>query len=478
MRARHLFLAFCFLTSTQLYSTGWIKGETLISKRYFENKNKIFGNKLTTPEGTLHYLKNKGDQKIDWRNVDGQNWLTPVSDQGECGSCVAFASIAVLEGQYAISHQLSWLKPQFSQQMLFDCGKGSCNVGWLPEWATYQLKSAGTVDLACAPYTLGASGKNEMCLENYCKNQNERSIKILSSSTPSTKFGGSDKKVKEALLKGPLLTTLNAREDFLFYKGGIYKTKNSKKAGGHAVALVGFDDSKKAWLIKNSWGTSWGENGFGWVSYDDPSGVGNLTWKYEVEETKNQLDFVDVPNGTFLSGNVSINFNQNGEDSDIYLQISQGENTSFVKCESSVNSCHINTLGFSDGKYEINLKKNELRSYSKIIYITNQKSDLKLNWGIKNPEISSEVSGRIVFEIETLNFELVPPKKIGIIIKNSNEEIVYQSFSQSWLPILTLGFRTKYLQNGAYDFYAVAEILENGKSRYVTTRELPLIIKN
>ena len=277
-----LFFILFFAINIPVFAQSWERGETSVSRLSPSARKNLFGNKLITPEGTLKYSESAVKEKWDWRNVDGQNWITPISDQGNCGSCVAFASVAVLEGQYTIDSKLSWLKAQFSPQMLFDCGKGSCRVGWLPEWAAYQLKSGGTVDLACAPYLSGATGENGLCQENYCENQADRTIRIKSISTPSTRFGGSDKKVKEALKHGPLLTTMNAREDFLYYKGGVYKATTSKKAGGHAVAIIGFDDEKKAWLIKNSWGEDWGESGYGWVAYSDKSGIGNFYSGFDV----------------------------------------------------------------------------------------------------------------------------------------------------------------------------------------------------
>ena len=57
--------------------------------------------------------------------------------------------------------------------------------------------------------------------------------------------------------------------------------------GGHAVSIVGYDDSKNAWLIRNSWNTAWGEAGFGWVDYDDVSGVGGETWHLNITPSEN-----------------------------------------------------------------------------------------------------------------------------------------------------------------------------------------------
>lgn len=460
-------------------SFAWTRGETWVSKLDAQGRSKLFGNKLVTPEGTLTYSENAVKEKWDWRNVDGQNWLSPVSNQGNCGSCVAFASVAVLEGQYNIDNKLSWLKPQFSQQMLFDCGQGSCSIGWLPEWATYQLKTGGTVDLACAPYKLGAIGKNEQCLENYCENQSERVIKITSSSTPSTRFGGSDKKVKEALKRGPLLTTMNAREDFLYYKGGIYKATTSKKAGGHAVALVGFDDEKKAWLIKNSWGEEWGESGYAWISYSDPSGIANLTWKYEVGETSRKLAFNDLKTGDFIHGKTSFAYTNAAEmPAQIELKSAQ-QNILVENCSIENSICSLDTKGLEDGEYELSLISEGQRSIPISIYVANKPSEVTIAWGDDLIDLSKPLQGRIELSL-TINTGStgIPPKNINFVVSNLNGEVVYRSNTQNWNEKMRQGFRTGNVKNGKYQIYFAAERVSAGKSDYTSTDMKTIEIKN
>ncbi|MGL1893223.1 MAG: hypothetical protein OCD02_16430 [Spirochaetaceae bacterium] len=79
-------------------------------------------------------------------------------------------------------------------------------------------------------------------------------------------------KMKEWLdSKGPLLSILNFRLDLIFYRKGIYRHRFGKSFGGHAVTVIGYDDEKQAWLIKNSWGRLWGIKGFAWISYGNSS---------------------------------------------------------------------------------------------------------------------------------------------------------------------------------------------------------------
>jgi len=78
--------------------------------------------------------------------------------------------------------------------------------------------------------------------------------------------------MKEELLKhGPIVATMAVHQSFLNYKGGIYHSLgiNDPIVGYHAVCLVGFDDEKEAWLLRNSWGRNWGIEGYCWIRYSD-----------------------------------------------------------------------------------------------------------------------------------------------------------------------------------------------------------------
>ena len=100
---------------------------------------------------------------VDWRNQNGVNYVSPILNQGNCGSCVAFSTVGTLETQLNVSSGIPGLNPQFSTQALFACGGGACDFGWQPNLAAEFLKSTGVPDEACSPYTEGATGVDVDC---------------------------------------------------------------------------------------------------------------------------------------------------------------------------------------------------------------------------------------------------------------------------------------------------------------------------
>jgi len=69
-------------------------------------------------------------ERFDWTDYQGHDWITPVKDQGMCGSCVAFATVGVVEAQYRIYYNRSDWNIDLSEQHLFSCGGGQCSFGW------------------------------------------------------------------------------------------------------------------------------------------------------------------------------------------------------------------------------------------------------------------------------------------------------------------------------------------------------------
>jgi len=207
-------------------------------------------------------ISNAAPSSYDWRNY---NRVNPIKDQGSCGSCWAFSTMGNLEGLYAANKGV--LK-RFSEQMLVDCdtSDSGCNGG-LMEYAFTWLKNYGCIMLEeDYPY----KGVKSTCKadKTKCIDMKVTGYKKLGSSW-STWSAVDEDEVKEFLYQtGPLAIALNA-DPLQTYTSGVLdltSTKCPSSGINHAVLLVGYGyDSATGlnyWIIKNSWGKSWGESGY------------------------------------------------------------------------------------------------------------------------------------------------------------------------------------------------------------------------
>lgn len=191
---------------------------------------------------------------FDWRSNSGSNWMTSVKNQGGCGSCVAFGAVGATEAQYRIAYNNPSWSLDLSEQHLFSCGGGLCGYGWYISAALNRLRDYGTPDEACFPYTA-----SDRSCSGGCSDWQSRAFKIASwnwvASNPSA--------IQAALMNGPLVAGFNVYTDFFNYRGGVYHYDgHSSLAGGHAIVIMGYDSVEQYWIVKNSWGASWGENGY------------------------------------------------------------------------------------------------------------------------------------------------------------------------------------------------------------------------
>ncbi len=443
----------------------WVARENAISRMSDYEIKKLLGS-IDRPEGNSLYEDRKlSSESFDWRNVNGINWLGPVMNQGNCGSCVAFAAVATLEATYRINSGLIWLTPSFSPQQLFNCGGGYCDLGWRPSNAAKILKSKGIVDAACSPYVSGSTGEDLSCSKITCDNKEERTYKIVDSTTPSF-WGGSAAKVKEALRKGPLVTTLTVYEDFLVYSSGIYKSVSKKSVGGHAVSLVGFNDQERYWIVRNSWGDDWGEKGFIRVSYDDKSGIADSTWYYKTKIEENYISIQSPADREYVSGvkNIKIALSKpanseifiKGEVDQLGIQACYGQKTNI--CELSID-----TTNLKDGRYEIYAKSQNQKSQVREFLVINHEPQTAISFiGSKSLDLKKPLKGRVEFDID-VKTALVIPQRVSFIVEDSNGKVILKRVTDDVVEQMRLGFRTTNIGNGKYTIYYVAETPYNGK---------------
>jgi hypothetical protein len=208
--------------------------------------------------------------------------FSSVKDQGQCGSCWAFSTIGSLEGatlkqQGAPNGRVaadggilpSGSLPVLSEEQVLSCNPWGwgCNGGYfafdmlMPAKAGPKGYYRGAVPATAFPYVAEA----EAC-----------SIGRTTSYTPVVKWGyvaGSGSVPSVAAIKSAILThggvsaCVYADDYFQAYTGGVFSDTQYYNSINHAILLVGWDDAKGAWLLKNSWGPRWGVDGFMWIKY-------------------------------------------------------------------------------------------------------------------------------------------------------------------------------------------------------------------
>ena len=209
-----------------------------------------------------------------WCNIDGVDYVGSIKDQSPAPTCEAYALCTALET--IMQYQLGYVyDPDLSETHLYFNAGGTYEKGYvnLIDAANYLIEN-GVPDEGCYPDPHRAYDYPFITLDGW----ENRTVKI-------TEWGwveNTEESIKSALIEyGPLVFCAFFWKDFYSYKQGIYKHRLGEIVGGHVMAIVGYNDSEECWIVKNSWGTKWGDDGWLKISYD--AGMITDTW-YKAED--------------------------------------------------------------------------------------------------------------------------------------------------------------------------------------------------
>jgi len=210
---------------------------------------------------------------VDWTTV--ANVVTPVKDQGNCGSCWSFSATGAIEGAYGIKYGSQAYSKGFSEQEFVSCDNvdAGCNGGWMDDAFTWAKKNGGVPTEADYPYTSGSTGQSGSCQSGHT---------MVAKSAP-TGFvdvkAGDVNALMSAVAKQPVSIAIQANQrDFQSYKSGVL-TGTCGQRLDHGVLNVGYGvytDGTPYWKVKNSWGTSWGMGGYILIERSDADKCGVL----------------------------------------------------------------------------------------------------------------------------------------------------------------------------------------------------------
>merc|ERR1719324_279318 len=268
--------------------------------------NRIAGIKRNIPKGAarkppspssflavqskLRRFKANEPEGFSWANKDGQNYLGPVVTQGDCGSCYTISTVNMLSARNRIrsgvgAEPFSINFPLYCSEYNQGCDGG---YGFLQsKWS----EDIGLIPEHCAPF----SGPS-MCSVSPGCNLGEVRHRAINHHYVGGYYGASEEDpIKMELVSGgPLVMSFEPKEDFMYYKSGVYKSYPEKihqewEQVDHAVLLVGFgeDAGSKYWTMQNSWGQEWGEKGFFRMARgQDESGCESIVVSADVMEER------------------------------------------------------------------------------------------------------------------------------------------------------------------------------------------------
>ena len=327
--------------------------------------------------------------EFNWKDFEGKDWTTPAKSQGNCGSCWDFAAHGALESIIKIKEENPDLSPDLSEQYVLSCLPAAANNygegcrGGTPYGAFYYMMDTssegnyenGAIPESCFPYT---ASHNIPCSDK-CENWEDLLVPILDC---SESYLGFDSPENRAIIKsliyqnGPIAAAMNATQDFInfwntHHEPTDYYPDPEAPWGNmlnHIIVILGWKndssiDNGGYWICKNSWGTSWGYQGFYNIEY------GALFTGYYISTVDYDPDSFDwSPNVPTISGpkegipGNDYTYKLKSEDPDgnddvyYYVEWGDGTNSGWIGPFTSGEEAAVNHTWSNKGTYVIKAK--------------------------------------------------------------------------------------------------------------------------
>ena len=257
-----------FINSHNALNTSYEVGVNEFINRNYTNGtyNDTYSHYIPTDHRNINiFSDHKVPKEIDWRK---QGVVTPIKNQLTCGSCWAFSAIETVESEWALKNQQLY---NLSAQELVDCsgylGNQGCNGGSMKSGFQYVVQNGLCLNQSY-PYN---------ATDGFCKNQT--CTKKVFIDKYYTVMPNNEKQLEKAVAKQPVSVAIQANtRSFQLYKKGIYTDPMCGTQLDHGVVVVGYGYDTfynlSYWIVRNSWGATWGENGYIRIlkNSEDPQG--------------------------------------------------------------------------------------------------------------------------------------------------------------------------------------------------------------